>query len=197
MKRLLLIITLIVSVIFYTFGNENSFFTPELSLGTGFSIYDDNAESSRKTILSQADYKRIILGFTADTDLNISEPIRVMLGAEIFCDFLWQSKNYYHSTDYAFFTGIKIFPNVQGLNFSIAYTLGNRTDFFCILQEEQPLKDNATKSWGNGFRLAVQYNFMEQRNYKVKPQVGAYYRCVPRGNYNTDHILSIYGGIRF
>ena len=191
-----LIILLILPVMVY--ANENSFFTPEISIGTGVSIYDDKADTARKSILDNKDYKRIIVGVTADTDLNLSDTIKIILGAEIFSDFLWKGKHYYNSSDYAFFTGIKIFPNIAGLNFSIAYTLGNRTDYYCILTEEQQsVTRTDSKSWGNGFRLAVQYNFMQERNYKVKPNVGAYYRCVPRGNYNTDHSLSIYAGVRF
>lgn len=199
MKKTFLIITLSLFAALGVFASGESFFTPEISLGTGVSIYDDKASTARKVILDRSDYKRIIAGLTADTNLNISEPIKVIFGAEAFCDFLWIKGSYYHTTDYAFFSGIKIFPGVQGLNFSIAYTLGNRTDFFSYYDEEEDttIKKNDPKSWGNGFRLGIQYDFMEDRDYKVKPQVGVYYRCIPRGNYNTDHILSIYGGIRF
>ena len=199
MKKYFFTTILLIFSALWAFANEDTFFTPEISLGTGISIYDDKADTSRKAILDSSDYKRIVAGLTADTNLNISEPIKVIFGAEAFCDFLWIKGEYFHTVDYAFFSGIKIFPGVQGLNFSIAYTLGNRTDFFSYYDdaEDVKLKKNSSASWGNGFRLSVQYDFMEDRNYKVKPQVGAYYRCVPRGNYNTDHILSLYGGIRF
>ena len=192
MKKTVIKFLLILSTAAWAFCSEHTLFTPEISLGTGISIYDDKADTSRKTILNNSDFKRIVAGLTLDTDINISDSIKLLFGAEVFGDFLWEGNTYYHSADYAFFSGIKIFPKVAGLNFSIAYTLGNRTDFYNI--EE---KTSQTKAWGNGFRLAVQYNFMKEAEYKVKPHVGAYYRCVPRGNYNTDHSLSIYGGIRF
>ena len=189
MKRTVLIILLTVLAFSRAFSNSDQFLTTEVSLGTGISIYDSSAGDSRKELLSQSDYKRIVFGATVDTNLNICNPLKILLGSDLFCDFLWEKGKYYNTLDYNFFTGIKFYPSQSGLNFSISYVLGNRTDFF----DE---KTN-TKSWGNGFRIAIQYDFMEARAYKVKPNVGAYYRCVPRGNYNTDHILCLYGGIRF
>ena len=174
--------------------SSSSFFTTEVSLGTGISIYDSNGDSLRKDLLSQKDYKRIVAGLTADTNLNISDPLKIMFGAEAFSDFLWNSPQYYNSLDYAFFTGIKVYPNKTGLNISISYVLGNRTDFFTNDELE---KQNDTKAWGNGFRIAIQYDFMMNKATKIKPVVGGYYRCIPRGDYNRDHILCIYGGIRF
>ena len=197
MKKLFLLIILAIPMSFHVFAGEDSFFTTEVSLGTGISIYDSSADELRKNLLTGKDYKRIVTGLTLDTNLNISNPLKIMLGAELFSDFLWDKTNYYNTLDYSFFTGIKIFPNKTGLNFSISYILGNRSDFFTELVETDRTKKNDTKSWGNGFRLAIQYDFMQSRSYKVKPVAGTYYRCVPRGNYNTDHILCLYGGIRF
>ena len=212
MKKLFLLIILAITMSFHVFAGEDSFFTTEASLGTGISIYDSSADDLRKALLGQSNYKRIVLGLTFDTNLNISDPLKIMFGTEAFSDFLWDKPSYFNTLDYAFFTGIKVFPNKSGLNFSISYVLGNRTDFFTELVEE-PTEDldedgntittsvlkkhNNTKSWGNGFRLSIQYDFMQTKSYKVKPVVGGYYRYVPRGNYNTDHILCIYGGIRF
>lgn len=189
MKKTITILFLQVFLLSGLFANSDSFFTTEVSLGTGVSIYDSSADDLRKELLSQKDYKRIITGLTIDTNLNISEPLKIMFGADLFCDFLWNSKKHYNTLDYSFFSGIKVFPNKTGLNLSICYSLGNRCDFFD--------NKNDSKSWGNGFRIGIQYDFMEARAYKVKPIVGAYYRCLPRGNYNTDHILCLYGGIRF
>lgn len=212
MKKHLFLILFLISGTFAGFAGENSFFTTEVSLGTGVSIYDSSADELRRNLLTGNDYKRIVTGLTLDTNLNISDPLKIMFGAEAFSDFLWDKINYYNTLDYSFFTGIKIFPSKSGLNFSISYILGNRSDFYTEIIEtpteelnedgtqvtkQSLVKRNSTKAWGNGFRLAIQYDFMQSRSYKVKPVAGAYYRCVPRGNYNTDHILCLYGGIRF
>lgn len=194
MKKSLLFAFLMMFASGLAFSNSSSFFTTEVSLGTGISIYDSNGDSLRKDLLSQKDYKRIVAGLTLDTNLNISDPLKIMFGAEAFSDFLWNSPQYYNSLDYAFFTGIKVYPNKTGLNISISYVLGNRTDFFTNDELE---KQNDTKAWGNGFRIAIQYDFMMNKATKIKPVVGGYYRCLPRGDYNRDHILCIYGGIRF
>ena len=198
MKKLFISIFLLV-LGFSLFADDNSLFVNEASLGTGISIYSDNADSNRSVVLNSDNTKRIVANLTLDTNLNISPMIKIVFGAESFCDFVWDNGLYYHSIDYAFFSGIKIFPNVAGLNFSIDYTIGNRSDF-CNIDAQTGEKTggkNSTKSWGNGFRLCIQYDFMKDKIYKVRPFVGAYYRCVPRGNYNTDHILCLNGGIRF
>ena len=220
MKKSLLFAFLMMFASGLAFSNSSSFFTTEVSLGTGISIYDSNGDSLRKDLLSQKDYKRIVAGLTLDTNLNISDPLKIMFGAEAFSDFLWNSPQYYNTLDYAFFTGIKVFPNKTGLNISISYVLGNRADFFTqtvevqsdeVDEEGNPVlnedgspvtkdelqKSNDTKAWGNGFRIAIQYDFMMNKATKIKPVVGGYYRCLPRGDYNRDHILCIYGGIRF
>ena len=137
MKKHLFLILFLISGTFAGFAGEDSFFTTEVSLGTGISIYDSSADDLRKTILSGTDYKRIVAGLSLDTNLNISEPVKVMFGAELFSDFLWDKINYYNTIDYSLFTGIKFFPNTSGLNFSISYFLGNRTDFFTKLEEKQ------------------------------------------------------------
>lgn len=219
MKKLLISAILTLFVLTGAAANSN-FFTTEVSLGTGISIYDSSSDALRKDLLSQKDYKRIVAGLTADTNLNISDPLKIMFGAEAFSDFLWNSPQYYNSLDYAFFTGIKVYPNKTGLNISISYVLGNRADFFTqtvevqsdeVDEEGNPVlnedgspvtkdelqKSNDTKAWGNGFRIAIQYDFMMNKATKIKPVVGGYYRCLPRGDYNRDHILCIYGGIRF
>ena len=189
MKKIFLSLFMTMFVLAAAFSNTDSFFTTEVSLGSGVSIYDSNTGDLRKEIIAGNDYKRIILGLTADTNLNISKSLKILLGADLFTDFLWTADQHYNTLDYAFYTGIKFFPNLSGLNFSIAYALGNRTDFSTDARE--------TKDWGNGFRIAIQYDFMEKKNVTIKPIVGAYYRNLPRGNYNKDNILCLYGGIRF
>jgi hypothetical protein len=220
MKKILISAFLTIFVLAGAMANSNSLFTTEVSLGTGISIYDTSSDTLRKELLSQKDYKRVIAGLTLDTNLNISDPLKIMFGAEAFSDFLWLKPDYYNTLDYAFFTGIKVFPNKTGLNFSISYVLGNRSDFYTeqvktptgeLDGEGNPVvdengdpatknvlkKQNDTKAWGNGFRISIQYDFMLNKKSTVKPIIGGYYRCVPRGDYNRDHILSIYGGIRF
>ncbi len=198
MKKLFILIFLLISG-FSLFADDSSFLINEVSLGTGVSIYSDNAESSRKSLLNSDDTKRVVAGLTYDINFNIAQQIKIFFGADSFCDFIWDKGLYYHSIDYAFFSGIKVFPNLAGLNFSIAYSLGNRSDFYNIDYQTGDKNEGkkASQSWGNGFRLSIQYDFMKDKLYKVRPFVGAYYRCIPRGNYHTDHILCLNGGIRF
>ena len=111
------------------FAQNQKFFSNEFILGTGVPIYADNISSQRKAILDSNDYKRIAASLSYNAILSISDPIQIVFGADLMTDFLWEGDLYYHTLDYAFCTGIKIFPGAQGLNLSIDYTLGNRADF--------------------------------------------------------------------
>lgn len=183
----------------FSSSDGSTLFTNELSLGTGASIHNESSCEERKNLLSTSDYKRIITGITFTENLNISQPIKIIFGGETFFDFIWNKGSYYNTIDYSFFSGIKVFTGISGLNVSIAYVLGNRTDFYTLAQTSDGAtpKKSDTKSWGNGFKLNVQYDFMQEKAAKFKPILGGYYRFVPRGNYSTDHVLCIYGGIRF
>ena len=190
MKKIYLLLIGFVFAMTPLSGAENSsFFSNEVLLGTGVPIYDDNSLTERKNLLETSDYKRIVAGLGYNLNLNIAEPIKIVFGADLSADFLWEGSQYYHTLDYAFCTGIKVFPGAEGLNVSIAYTLGNRADFF----------DNkiGASAWGNGFKLSLQYDFFNSSASKIKPLLGAYYRCIPRGANHTDHTLCIYGGIKF
>lgn len=182
------------------FGQNQSFFSNEICLGTGVPIYADSISSQRKDILASDDYKRIAAGLSYNAVLNISEPIKIAFGADLMTDFLWDGKQFYHTLDYAFCAGIKVFPGNQGLNLGIDYTIGNRADFLKEpVQTQEGIsysKSSNSKAWGNGFKLCIQYDFLNSSPGKVKPLLGVYYRCIPRGSNLTDHTLCIYGGIR-
>lgn len=183
------------------FAHGSGFFSSEVLLGTGLSIYEDDSVSGRKELLNTSDYKRILAELTYNAVFSISEPIKIVLGADLMSDFLWEQDMYFHTLDYAFCTGIKVFPGAQGLNLGICYTLGNRTDFTRLpaITESDPKENEKrilNKSWGNGFKLNIQYDFLNSSSAKVKPVVGAYYRFSPRGGNFTDHTLCIYGGVR-
>lgn len=200
MKKLRLLLIVFVFSVFSAqiFAQNSSFFSSEITAGTGIPIYDDNVNSERKLILDTSDYKRIVVGLSYNACFSISEPIRIILGADILSDFVWNDGLYYNTLDYAFCAGIKIYPGAQGLNLGINYTLGNRTDFLNVdsATGESGEKQTNTRDWGNGFKLIVQYDFMTASENRVKPVLGAYYRCIPRGSNLTDHTLCIYGGVK-
>lgn len=220
--RFFLILSVFSCLTMSVFAQKMRIFSSEIVLGTGIPIYADNQNSERKDILASSDYKRVVAGLSYNAILSLSEPIKLEFGADLMSDFLWDSTKYYHTLDYAFCTGIKVFPGAQGLNLSISYILGNRTDFYlrsehintvpessegdsgsggegsaAITDNVRNIQTVQSKAWGNGFKLSIQYDFLNSAETKVKPVVGAYYRCIPRGSNLTDHTLCIYGGIRF
>ena len=156
---------------FISFANDSQLFSNEISLGTGICIYGDSdlSGSLRKQLLKSDDFKRIIVGVSDTVDINISEPIKILFGADTFTDFIWDNSEYYNTFDYSFSTGIKIFPGIEGLNVGISYCLGNRTDFYKIKdQKNNTEKKVKTASWGNGYKISIQYDFMTNKDTKNK-----------------------------
>lgn len=151
---------------------------------------------------------RVIIGSFADISFKLGNPLRFLLGADAMCDFMWGGDDYNHHLDYAGWAGIKFYPGIGGLNFSIAYALGCRTDFVSFTERVQvknpltgemlPLYKSESDSyidstaWGNGFRISFDYDFLYGNDRNFAPALGGYYRCMPRGNDKWDNIFSIY-----
>lgn len=168
------------------------------ALSSGFNLHSDGDLAKQNPLFSDSSAARILIGANVDATFCTSDTLQIVAGSDLFCDFHIKDKLYYHTFDYSFFTGIKIFPNLQGLNFSIAYVLGNRTDFKQFYDEdEQLIRGYKNTKWGNGFRLSVEYDFLYDSDSKIIPFAGFYYRHIPRGNNHNDNILSAYIGIRF
>lgn len=192
MKKILsLIITLTVmqAAMFASerFLNFETFFT------TGIPIHSSKTEEVKSDLLLSNTFNRIVSGFSADAILNVTEPLKAIVGADTFCEFIWENGCHYNSLDYSFYLGFKLFPNLYGFDISAAYVLGSKATF----AKTDEGKDTNTSSWGNGFRIAAEYTFFYGQDSAIYPIVGGYYRYMPRGNYSYDHILAAYVGIKF
>lgn len=191
MKKIALAFILILSGAF-TFAQEK-LFNWDLALATGIPIHSSTMDAPKSEILITPSFKRIILGLNGDVVINITEPVKLIAGADCFCEFLWDGSDHYNSLDYSFFGGVKVFPNLGGFNFSIAYVFGSKTTFY----KTEEIKDtNKSSAWGNGFRIAFEYVFLYGGDSTIFPIVGASYKFMPRGQYTYDHIISAYAGIR-
>jgi len=114
--------------------------------------------------------------------------------ADTLFDLSWQGKDTNNRIDYAFFGGLKIYPNIGGLNASISYALGRRTDSITNGSDDALVLSSA---WGNGFRFSIEYDFLYDKTWKCAPIAGMYYRMMPRGGNYYDNIIAVYGGITF
>ena len=166
-------------------------------ISSGFNLHTNGDLAKENMLYSDTSAAKILIGTSFDFALRITEPLQLYAGVDSFGDFISKDDFYYNAIDYAFFSGVKIFPGLQGFNFSIAYALGNRSDIININHEEKPIKGTYTAKWGNGFRLAFEYDFFHDSDVKVCPMVGFYYRFMPRGDNHYDNILAAYVGLRF
>lgn len=166
----------------------------DIGLATGIPFYGSSYVTNTNDRVNDGDFYRFIIGASADLNFKLGDPIKFMVGADVLFDFIWKGNDYSNHIDYAFFTGLKFYPGIGGLNGSIAYCLGCRNDF-----ANNEVEDSITHSsaWGNGFRLGIEYDFKYGSNHKCLPSIGTYYRCMPRGENEWDNILAAYFALSF
>ena len=135
MKKKISVVFILILFNIVAFAQER-LFNWDIALSSGIPIHSSTTEATKSEILINADFKRIIAGFTGDVVINITEPVKFVLGADAFCEFLWDGSDHYNSLDYSFFGGVKDFPNLGGFNISVAYAFGSKTTF-CYRQSAQ------------------------------------------------------------
>ncbi|MCR4736370.1 MAG: hypothetical protein K5829_15345 [Treponema sp.] len=167
------------------------------ALSSGYNFHTAEDLAKKQSLASDNSASRILLGANADITFKITEPLQFFAGADTFLDLNFKNSYYYNTFDYAFFAGIKVFPGNQTFDCSIAYALGNRSDFANIDDDKYTIKGSGMAKWGNGFKLSLEYTFLYKSDAKLCPFIGGSYRFMPRGNYNYDNILTAYVGIRF
>ncbi len=154
------------------------------SVGTGTTIYGDSAITELNKSLTEEGFSRLYLSGDVSFGILADRYIRFCVGAVTADDFFLHSESYVFYLDYAFFTGIRIYPGLSGLNFSVDYLVGQRADF------AKDTDINLTP-WGNGFRFLVEYDFNPDRP-GFAPVIGGSWRHMPRGTDTSDDILSLY-----
>lgn len=175
-------------------NNENKIVGMDIGISSGIPFYGSDHISELNDMVNDGDFYRFIIGATANVNFILGKPLKLMFGSDILYDSVWNGADYSNHLDYAFWTGMKFYPGIGGLNGSVAYCLGCRTDFV-----NNSVQDTVTDSsaWGNGFRLAIEYDFKYGTNHKCFPILGAYYRCMPRGHNDWDNILAAYLELTF
>lgn len=132
------------------------------------------------------DFNRVVIEFDAMAELVVHPTIRIVLGSVLLTDFKFKGDDSYHSLDYGFYSGLRVYTGLGGLRAGVDYNLGRRTDFIRMAG----LKDIHSTPWGNGFRFLLEYDF-KSGNPGLAPIIGGSWRHIPRGG-SSDHILSIY-----
>lgn len=145
---------------------------------------------------------RVVIGSGGDISLKIGAPLKILFGYDLIGDINWDKNEHSNHLDYAFWSGVKVYPGIGGLNGTLAYALGARTDFIDekVFDENGDSKTRSvveTTAWGNGFKIGVEYDFLYDSNRRTMPALGFFYRLMPRGNNNYDNIFAFYINMGF
>lgn len=174
---------------------DDSIISFDAGLSSGVIVYGDRDVRKADALVKNTGH-RVVLGTVCDVNVRISEYLTFFLGNDSFFDLAWKDDLHSNHVETAFFPGLKVYPGLGGFNFSCAYSAGTRWDFLSLPPatdedgNEVPYRTDSV-SWGNGFRLGLEYNFSYNSN-PYYPSLGFYYRLCPRGNYNWDNVFAVY-----
>ncbi len=177
--------------------------TAQVSAGTSAISYGDKGFRDFNKVLLSDDFKRFVFLLDVSGGLRLDEHIRFSFGSILNYDSFTKSSYQALYLDYNFYTGIRIYPELQGLNFGIDYVLGRRSNLFKLPSsyiDSSSSNNNVTSTtthtpWGNGFRLTAEYDFMYDTT-GFAPMIGLSWRCMPRGSV-YDNVFSVFMKILF
>lgn len=186
MKKFLCSLVSLFFVFSLTFASEK-LISYSAGISSGIPFYGKNGLSEAQKEINP-NY-RVIIGTFANINLNIIEQVTFSAGAEILSDLNWQDDIYNNHLHVGFPLGFKIYPDIGGLNFGLAYDLGFRSDFY--KNADGAIADNIA-SWGNGFKISMEYNFNHNGDLEYLPSLGCSWTLMPRGNYSYDNLITFY-----
>ena len=169
-----------------TLSANERLFSFSAGLSSGGPLYGEDSVISTGSEIEKPN--RVIIGALFSINLNIIKQVTFYTGSDILWDLVWDSKQHSNKTHVDFPLGIKIYPGLGGLNLGLAYTLGFRADSISTCEHEY----NGISSWGNGFKLSLEYNFAHEGNSNYYPSIGGYWNLMPRGNNSYDNLLVLY-----
>lgn len=188
-KKIILSFVLFISIAFSALASsaERNFLGLQFSLGSGFPFYGDSALYRNNNRLNEKHYNRFILCGDFGLTGKLTDNLFVVVGMDSVFDFNWNDSFYSNYIDYAYLLGIQVYPGWGNLSFTLSYALGHRADF---IKQEENFETISTSSWGNGFKFAVEYDFLSGGGFI--PAIGASWRFMPRGRDNYDNNISVY-----
>lgn len=174
------------SILFFSLAAEESLISFNAGLSSGIPFYDENSVPLEIDNIN-TNY-RAIVGTFANINYNVIQQITFFTGVDLLTDLNWGENLYKHHLHIGFPLGFKVYPGLGGLDLGLAYTLGLRSDF---IKNEDGNESNVA-SWGNGFKLLVEYNFAHEGNSKYLPTIGCSWNLMPRGNHSYDNLITFY-----
>ncbi len=183
MKKICLILAFFMAGTFL-FASENIGF--EFGIGSGYNFY--GSDSVRKRNEAVSDGNQIIFGASTGMLYKLDSMVYLCLGLDSLLDYRWDGGNHISLFDYAGTLGFHIYPGLAGLECSVDYAFGRRSDYVSINEGTDDYTSHT--DWGNGFKFGLAYNFAYNTN-GFAPVLGAYWRHMPRGG-SSDNILFLF-----
>lgn len=185
MKKIFLIFITLILFISSVSANED-LISFSAGISSGIPFYGDKNISSKINEIENKN--RIIIGSLISVNIHPIEQATFFVGGDILADFNWNDKSYFHFLNVGFPLGIKIYPNLGGFDFGLAYELGFRAD----LSKINSYKDHNIAAWSNGFKIFAEYDFSHKGKSKYYPTLGLSWNLMPRGMNNYDNIITFY-----
>lgn len=194
MKKFLIVLVsvFLCGACFAAESKDRGFFGVQFALGSGYPFYGDPVVRNNQEKFSSDKLSRFILYSDFDITLKLADPIIFVTGVESMMDFNWNADYHCNRLDFAVLAGIQVYPGWGNLSFILSYALGCRGDSTKLSGK---YKGTDEPKWGNGFRLAAEYDF--KKGGGLVPGAGIAWRFMPRGYDTYDNILAIYLRIAF
>lgn len=187
MKKLKLVfIGLFLILTFNGFANDSKV-NFHWGIGTAGILYGDDSTKELTKTLTNDEFSRMILSGELGFSIKLDKSIRFVTGGNVSYDLFIKNSQNASFLDYAFFGGLRVYPNLGGFNVGLEYNIGQRANFYNLVDYEAT---SGLTNWGNGFRFVTEFDFSYYTE-GLAPVVGLSYRRMPRGGF-ADNFFSFY-----
>lgn len=187
MKKLKLVfIGLFLILTFNGFANDSKV-NFHWGIGTAGILYGDDSTKELTKTLTNDEFSRMILSGELGFSIKLDKSIRFVTGGNVSYDLFMKNSQNASFLDYAFFGGLRVYPNLGGFNVGLEYNIGQRANFYNLVDYEAT---SGLTNWGNGFRFVTEFDFSYYTE-GLAPVVGLSYRRMPRGGF-ADNFFSFY-----
>ena len=187
MKNLKLVfLSLFLIFTFNGFANESKV-NFHWGIGTAGISYGDDSTKELVDSFTNNEFSRMILSGELGFSIKLDKSIRFVTGGNVSYDLFIKNSQNASFLDYAFFGGLRVYPNLDGFNVGLEYNIGQRANFY-NLEDFEDMSD--LTNWGNGFRFVAEYDFSYYTE-GLAPVIGLSYRRMPRGGF-ADNFFSFY-----
>ena len=187
MKKLKLVfIGLFLILTFNGFANDSKV-NFHWGIGTAGILYGDDSTKELTKTLTNDEFSRMILSGELGFSIKLDKSIRFVTGGNVSYDLFMKNSQNASFLDYAFFGGLRVYPNLGGFNVGLEYNIGQRANFYNLVDYEAT---SGLTNWGNGFRFVTEFDFSYYTE-GLAPVIGLSYRRMPRGGF-ADNFFSFY-----